>query len=42
MNNNNRQVPIVNNIPIQQLANNQTTDQTKVLQQLLNQLVANQ
>ena len=40
--NNNRQVPIINNIPIQQPANNQTTDQTKVLQQLLNQLVANQ
>ena len=29
--NNNRQVPIINNIPIQQPANNQTTDQTKVL-----------
>jgi len=42
MTNNNRQAPIINNIPNPQPANNQTTDQTKALQQLLNQLVATQ
>ena len=42
MNNNNRQVPIINNTLNPQQTNNTSTDQTKALQQLLNQLVATQ